>query len=37
MRRHNIYSPCHGYDEYIVEDVEIDTENPNHEFWQLGS
>ena len=37
MRRHNISSPCHGYDEYVVECVEIDCENPNHEFWQLGS
>jgi hypothetical protein len=37
MRRHNIYSPSHGYDEYIVETVDINTENPNHELWYLGS
>lgn len=37
MKRHNIYSPCHGWNEYIVEVVDVDTENTNHEYWQLGS
>ena len=37
MRRHNTHSPCHDYDEYVVEIVDIDTEKPNQEFWQLGS
>lgn len=35
LRRNNIDSPSHEYNDYVVEDV---TELPdNHEFWVIGS
>lgn len=34
MRELNVYSPSHGYDEYVVENVE---KKYGQEFWYLGS
>lgn len=35
LRRNNIDSPSHEYEDYVVEDV---TELPdNYEFWVIGS
>ena len=37
MKRHKIYSPCHGYNEYVVEIVITAGLPPNEEYWYLGS
>jgi hypothetical protein len=34
MREQNIYSPCHMWTDYVVEDVETTKDG---EIWQLGS
>jgi hypothetical protein len=37
MKRHKIDSPCHGYNEYVVEDIKVVPFLPNQEYWYLGS
>lgn len=37
MKRHKIHSPCHGYNEYVVEIVDTISFLPNEEYWHLGS
>lgn len=37
MKRKKIPSPCHGYDEYVVEQIATCEFIPNEEYWYLGS
>lgn len=34
MKRLKVYSPCHAYEDYVVEEV---TETEDGEIWELGS
>jgi hypothetical protein len=35
LKRNNVPSPCHGYNEYVVEFIETISEG--YEFWFIGS
>jgi hypothetical protein len=35
LRRNKVDSPCHGYDEYVVE--EIEPIGDTREYWVIGS